>query len=323
MGKSSRAKQLARASRAPGHPAVTGAIERLGAAIARLETEAPGWQAEMDLLRASRDERGGDDWPEWCLVPGEAPYAIATANGMVNTEVINMTAVDQMAAFYAWLQGKNIWQVDPDMATALLRTDMDAEIPIGILYYLPMWGPYILAPAGCGEWPTGVFGIMVHLDWDMGNRVPVLRLLVDYGGARWESVRLIMRARSMGGMLDDTIKTARESAERLGIDSADDTLSDKAAVIRAGISIALYSCSKQRDIVDPVRPGADLDRPRAVGRRFQPRRMELGYRVGAAMRRSPTVRVEPEDEPGAGTRTRVSRHLSLRLNLGPRVSGLV
>jgi hypothetical protein len=61
MGKSSRAKQLARASRAPGHPAVTGAIARLGAAIARLETEAPGWQAEMDLLRASRDERGGDD----------------------------------------------------------------------------------------------------------------------------------------------------------------------------------------------------------------------------------------------------------------------
>ncbi len=32
-------------------------------------------------------------------------------------------------------------------------------------------------------------------------------------------------------MLDDTIKTARASAERLGIDSADGTLSDKAAVI--------------------------------------------------------------------------------------------
>jgi hypothetical protein len=139
-----------------------------------------------------------------------------------------------------------------------------------------------------------------------------LRLLVDYGEARWESVPLIMRASSIRAMLDDTIKTARASAERLGIDSADDTLSDKAAVIRAGISIALYSCSKQRDIVDPLRPEADMDRPRVVGRRYQPRRMELGYRVGAAMRRSPTVRVEAEDEPGAGQRTPVSPHLSLR-----------
>jgi phenolic acid decarboxylase len=88
---------------------VTRALERLDAAIAELETEAPGWQAEMDLLRASRDQGNVEDWPEWCLLPGEAPYAIATATGLVNSEVINMTPVDQMAAFYAWLQGKNIW----------------------------------------------------------------------------------------------------------------------------------------------------------------------------------------------------------------------
>ena len=108
MGKASRAKALARAARAPGHPAVTRALERLDAAIAKLETEAPGWQAEMDLLRASRRQGDVDDWPEWCLLPGDAPYAIATADGLVNSEVINMMPVDQMAAFYAWLQGKNI-----------------------------------------------------------------------------------------------------------------------------------------------------------------------------------------------------------------------
>jgi hypothetical protein len=110
MGKASKAKELARAARAPGHPAVTRALERLDAAIAELETEAPGWQAEMDELRASRGQGNVDDWPEWCLLPGDAPYAIATANGLVDSEVINMKPVDQMSALYAWLQGKNIWQ---------------------------------------------------------------------------------------------------------------------------------------------------------------------------------------------------------------------
>ncbi len=112
---------------------MTRALDRLDAAIAELDTEASGWQAELDLLRASRDQGNVKDWPEWCLLPGEAPYAIATASGLVNSEVINRTPVDQMAAFYAWLQGKNIPQVDPDMATALLRTAIDVEIPIDVL----------------------------------------------------------------------------------------------------------------------------------------------------------------------------------------------
>jgi hypothetical protein len=51
---------------------------------------------------------------------------------------------------------------------------------------------------------------------------------------------LIMESRWIAGMLDDTIKTAQATAERFGIDGAEDTLSDKAEVIRAAISIALY-----------------------------------------------------------------------------------
>lgn len=288
---------------------LTRALERLDAAIAELETKAPGWQAVMDLLRVSPGQGNVDDWPAWCLLPGEAPYAIATADGLVNSEVINTTPVDQMSAIYAWLQGKNIWQVDPDMATALLRTEMDVEIPIDVLYYLPMWGPYILAPEGCSDWPPGVLGIIVYLDWGMDNSLPMLRLLVDYGEARWESVPLIMRSRSIAGMLDDTIQTAQATSERFGIDGAEDTLSDKTEAIRAAIAIALYSCSRQRDIADPVRPGADLTRPQAVGRRYLPRRIEVGYRVGAAIRRSPTLRSGVEDERGGATRASTSPHL--------------
>jgi hypothetical protein len=201
----------------------------------------------MDLLRASRGQGNVDDWPEWCLLPGEAPYAIATANGLVKSEVINMAPVDQMASLYAWLQGKNIWQVDPGVATALLHTDMDVEIPIG--------------------------------------------------------------SRSIAGMLDDTSKTAQATAERFGIDGAEDTLSDTTEVIRAAIAIAPYSCSRQRDIADPARPGAELARPRVVGRLYQPPRIEVGYRVGAAIRRSRMVRVAAEDEPEAVSRVRVSPHL--------------
>jgi hypothetical protein len=121
---------------------VTRALERLDAAIAELETKATGWQAEMDL-RASLGTRATSTiGPSGACSPGKR-YAIATANGLVNSEVINMTPVDQMSGLYGWLHGKKIWQVDPDMARALPRTEMDVEIPIDVLFYLPMWAPYI------------------------------------------------------------------------------------------------------------------------------------------------------------------------------------
>ena len=41
--------------------------------------------------------------------------------------------------------------------------------------------------------------MIVHLDWGMDNSLPMLRLIVDYGEARWESVPLIMRSRSIRG----------------------------------------------------------------------------------------------------------------------------
>ena len=68
MGNASRAKEIGASLTRTGTPAVTRAVPRLGAAIAELETEAPGWQTEMDLL-ASRDQGNVDDWPEWCLLP--------------------------------------------------------------------------------------------------------------------------------------------------------------------------------------------------------------------------------------------------------------
>ena len=95
---------------------------------------------------------------------------------------------------------------------------------------------------------------------------------------------LILRSRSILGMLDDTMKTARETAKRLAIGDAEDTLSDKTDVMRAAIAIALYSCSKNRDIADPARPRAELARHQGAGRSYLPRRIELGYRVGAALR---------------------------------------
>jgi hypothetical protein len=79
------------------YPVVRRAIERLEAALAELEVTAPGWQAEMDLVRASRGQATSTIGPEWCLLPGEAPYAIATANGLVSSEVINMAPVDEIA----------------------------------------------------------------------------------------------------------------------------------------------------------------------------------------------------------------------------------
>ncbi len=92
----------------------------------------------------------------------------------------------------------------------------------------------------------------------MDNSLPMLRFIVDYGEARWESVPLVMRSRSIAGMLDDTIKTAKATAERFGIDGAEDTLSDKTEMIRARNCYSSVQLSGQRDIADPERPGVEL-----------------------------------------------------------------
>ena len=38
-----------------------------------------------------------------------------------------------MAALYAWCQGKAIWQVDADLADALVRSGMSGDIPVEVL----------------------------------------------------------------------------------------------------------------------------------------------------------------------------------------------
>jgi hypothetical protein len=67
-----------------------------------------------------------------------------------------------------------------------------SQHPIDIHYYLPMWDPYVLAPEGRSDWPGGVLGMIVYLDWGMDNGLPMLRLLADCGEARWENVPLII-----------------------------------------------------------------------------------------------------------------------------------
>jgi hypothetical protein len=303
MGRASRSKSNRRASRP--RPDVAGTVERLEEYVRRMEAAVPGWANDMDRTCRGRGA-GLPDWPEWCLVPLAGAYAVvAAAEGSLDLPVEDLGLVAAMGALYAWCQGRDIWRFDPELASAVIDTDLTGPIPAEVLYRMPGWCVYLVDPA-CEGWPAGVAGAWCHLEWDCRTERTELRIVLDLTTGQPLAVPLHIEAgRTVHEMLEAADRAALAEGHKRGIDPDELShllqggLAAAEHLVGPVVALLLYLCAENADVRDPDRPGAVGPRRRRSPRLEGPvRTWEVGYRVATALRSARTAAAAERDSTG-------------------------
>jgi hypothetical protein len=114
VGRASNRKAAARALRPPAD--IASLVAALRDWEARLDAQVPGWWRDMDALRLARPA----PWPQWCLVPMAAAYAVVERAGWLGGHSFEPSLISAVAACYAWQQGRGVYVFEPELAEALL-----------------------------------------------------------------------------------------------------------------------------------------------------------------------------------------------------------
>lgn len=215
----------------------------------------------------------------------------------------------ELQIFGGWRIGKGIYRFDPDLAAALMGTEIKGDVPADALRRLPEWCVYVETPGletgivGGGMAP--VHGVFATLDQHSDGR-GLLALGVDAGGARLAITHLYL------GM------SVEESLSRMNRQWLDDFRSGIATEWHAGqakaamglfpkvLPLLLYLCSEAPDITGDGRPGNPAPKRTRDGWRLfaadKTRTWGVGVRLGAALRKAQ----EQAREPGPGTGSHAS-----------------
>jgi len=275
---------------------------------------------KIDGLRVRRPKLGG--WPDWCFYPTRMAVPLLHRAA---PELRPIAA--RISALAAWRATQGIYRYDATFFDELWNTPITGDIPAELLYRLPEWCVYIevgrdaprLEPGNQSDYLHGVFA---YLDIDFLFVGAALCLVLDYEGkltsislplgatleeslARTEDIikRTLLRAEGSPAGLDIDFRRARQVLEPL-------------------LSLTLYLCSTEPDLADvagsgrtPSHAPVQLTRRKGTRRRArklqvatQPTRWDVGYRIGAAIRRARRDPSETGEAP-AGTRPSPIGHI--------------
>lgn len=207
------------------------------------------WKQLADL-RARRSELGG--WPKWCHCP------MAGAHAIVSESAGDPRDISAVAAVGAWRETQGVYEFDPDLFASLVDTDLDGEIPLDVLYRLPEWCVYVPSP-GFTWVDEPIEGFFAHLEADANERGRVeLRLLLVL--ASGVTVPMPLHVWMPGGIAAAASRFAQEARFRAriaGVELDAATVGDAEKGARATaplVSLILYLCSDDSEVVDPKRP---------------------------------------------------------------------
>jgi hypothetical protein len=307
VGRAARRKAAARALRPP--PDIAGLVAALRGWEASLGAQVPGWWQDMDALRLARPV----PWPQWCLVPMAAAYAIVERAGWLGGHSYDPSLISAVAACYAWCQGRGVYVFEPELAEALLGSEGLGEVPAEIFCQLPEWGPVVVAPPALG-WPEDMPAFICHLEWDANHHRRELRLLVPVVSAGMVSRTIAIPVHIDAGTVADAVAAALHTAEgearKRGVLASDMAWwpSDLAEsmtrqIVAPALSLIAYLCSVGSDVADPDHPGSlpGGHRTRQPTTDPQPvNRFSVGYRVATAIRAARLVRQAGETSEPTG-----------------------
>lgn len=221
------------------------------------------------------------DWPAWCYAP------MAAALPLVDGEKPMLAA--KFSALGAWRMTKGIYRFDSTLMEELVRTPLDAAVPVDVLLRLPEWCVYIeLNAMETFRGPARGVWIWLEPARTQGTECVVLTMLFDT--ALRPSDMLDERATvalhiELSG---DSVLEALEAA----YPRATAVLGALIPLAQPVISLLLYLCSSRSEIsLNGVLSRPTLPVPVRTRRHGEklfpaaaPRVWDLGFRIGAELR---------------------------------------
>lgn len=275
-------------------------------------------------------------WPADCYLPRPLAVYLSSRYGeREDYSGFDEVAGAWIAALSAWRMTQGIYRFDESILPELLKTPLDRELPGDIFTRLPEWCVYIETPGWrFGKRPMhGFFAFLDALDTQKVYRELVL--LSDLGEGE-ESELFVHPALPAGsGSLDETLRQSLDgvaearAAEMIEAtkrpelrpmllaqlrrslqESMDD---EEKRTIRSMVSLLLYLCCQNAEVLDRVGKRQRPGRPRPVktkqGLRLYapdgPTRWDVAFRLGAAFRRA----MEAYREPQGGTHASPRPHV--------------
>jgi hypothetical protein len=286
------------------------AAKRLLRHVAALRSANPNIWRRVDELRAAYS-RGSAGWPSCCFLPGGALADLAQEFPAIAKRI------SLFEGLAAWRPSQGMYIFDRVLADELSRTAADEPIPGDVLLQMPEWCIYIMAAEGSlATW--GLHGFFAFLSYLETKREVALRFLLDMDDDRLlatlpvplspGSVQAsVERAATEAGRALATAGKSKECDELSNID-----LGQFSRALAPLVSLVLYICSANADIVDSTRRHSSPSRPASTKTRKGPRifppeevvLLEVGFRVGAAIRRG-----RGQMEKAALERSEVRPHL--------------
>lgn len=235
------------------------------------------YPAAWKLVDDFRASRGVDlpDWPQWCFLPLAGWYTIVSEGKQISLN--RVPDIGRLAAIGTWRYSQGIYRFDDHVYEAIKDTIPSGEMPVDVLYRLPEWCIYIETP-GTKWMGDTLYGFWAHLEFDMNEKRPELRLVLDTENAllplplhlgKWTMTEAVDRA------FQETVNQSRKIGFPLPTDER--RPDELAAELYGLVSLVLYLCSEEPEIDDEREPGAYPQRPR-------PTRTKKGWRLFPAKR---------------------------------------
>lgn len=176
------------------------------------------------------------DWPEWCFLPMAASYAIAS-NGQDGISLSSLSDVAPLSALIAWKYTQGIYRFEPTVYKDLVKTSVDKDLPVDVLYRLPEWGVYAEL-----QGDDECHGFFAHLEFDMHTKRTELRLLLDYED-RLHPIILHLGQWSVVEAVSKAFKVSEQNFPLMH-----EAINYQAEKAQKCLSLLLYICSEKPDI---------------------------------------------------------------------------
>jgi hypothetical protein len=254
---------------------------------------------KVDDVRDMRKEFG--DRPDWCFLSMKGAFAIVM-------DEIRIKPADQyqqailLAALAPWRATQGIYRFDPSTFDAIWKTPVTGDIPTEVLHHLPEWCVYIPTPEQTWR-GAPLYGFFAHLEHNTKLGRTELRFMLDISATPGEQLAMIPIRLGIGGVAAALEHLFEETARstRVTMDARARDLEMLKWDMPPLVSLVLYLCCQSAEITDrqctsrlPVRP--QPVRTKKGPRSFPPDRptqWQVGYRLGAALRRAVSERGEP------------------------------